>query len=494
MKVKNKKSIIALVGVLAVALVGLTFAYFQSSATFTNMFTTGTYHVVTTEQFVAPTNWTPGEEIPKTITSTNEGTIPAAVRVKYEDAWTDSEGNPITELPNRPVFINLDNTDDWVKEGQYYYYMKPLDPDETTSSFIRSVTLNPDLAASTCETTSSNGSTEIDCESAMGGLANATYTLTITKETVQYNKYKELWPYAPEIVRPSGLSYANISKVAYFDPVSESTCDDTTYNATAANNGTSTCYRWRILSQEGRNTTMQLDHNFTSSDWVNSTDYGSSSLNADKGPITALKTLSTATSTWTRVPLLNYSYDLSVLGNNGYGALNCTTGVCRNGNEEILAENLRARMATAEEIAKGNCETGNFTVATTPACNNFDANGGYAYRDANLDGNGALDFTGEVSRTDSIHFYDYYSGAWVAYSDGGASNSWLYENLGNYSTAEQYRTYMTLTPNYAWTWGGNVGFWYIEDWGLSARYSDYYTNVGIRPVINVPTSSIVIED
>ena len=79
MKVKNKKSIIALVGVLAVALVGLTFAYFQSSATFTNMFTTGTYHVVTTEQFVAPTNWTPGEEIPKTITSTNEGTIPAAV-------------------------------------------------------------------------------------------------------------------------------------------------------------------------------------------------------------------------------------------------------------------------------------------------------------------------------------------------------------------------------------------------------------------------------
>ena len=39
MKVKNKKSIIALVAVLAVALVGLTFAYFQSSGTFNNVFT-----------------------------------------------------------------------------------------------------------------------------------------------------------------------------------------------------------------------------------------------------------------------------------------------------------------------------------------------------------------------------------------------------------------------------------------------------------------------
>ena len=64
-----KKSLIAL---LLILVVGATIVYFQSSASFENVFNTGTYKLVTTEVFESPDNWAPGQEIPKTITIKNE--------------------------------------------------------------------------------------------------------------------------------------------------------------------------------------------------------------------------------------------------------------------------------------------------------------------------------------------------------------------------------------------------------------------------------------
>ena len=189
---KNKKSLIAIVALVLVVLVGVTIAYFTSSASFENIFNTGTYKVVTTEVFESPDNWAPGQEIPKTITTTNEGTIPAAVRVSYTEQWLDSEDVDITDqVDNGTAIINLDNTSDWTKEGNYYYYNYILEPDQTTTSFIRSVTLNPELGEDLTCTTSQDGLTKT-CEATNPALG-AKYILTITKETVQADKYKEIW-------------------------------------------------------------------------------------------------------------------------------------------------------------------------------------------------------------------------------------------------------------------------------------------------------------
>lgn len=189
-KLKNKKYLITILAVFLVA--GFTFAYFQSSASFVNIFNTGTYRVVTTEEFVGPENWAPGQEIPKTITSTNEGTIPAAVRVSYTEQWLKEidgvETDITSQVSSGTVIINLDNTNDWIQEGNYYYYKYILKPTETTTSFIRSVTLDSNINGATC-VMSQDGLTQT-CESNNPAL-EATYKLTITKETVQADKYSE---------------------------------------------------------------------------------------------------------------------------------------------------------------------------------------------------------------------------------------------------------------------------------------------------------------
>lgn len=201
---KNKKKIVAIIAVLLVVVIGVTFAYFQSSVSFENLFTTGTYKVVTTEVFESPDNWKPGEEIPKTITTKNEGTIDAAVRVSYTEQWLDENNQDITsQVAAGTAIINLDNTSDWTKEGNYYYYNYILKPNETTSSFMKSVTLNSNLGDDVTCTTSQDGLTKT-CESSNPALGGK-YILTLTKETVQADKYKEVW----------GNSVPNIDKIDY---------------------------------------------------------------------------------------------------------------------------------------------------------------------------------------------------------------------------------------------------------------------------------------
>ena len=207
---KKTKRLITIVGLLLIVVVGATFAYFQTNASFVNIFNTGTYRVVTTEEFVGPENWAPGQEIPKTITSTNEGTIPAAVRVSYTEQWLkeiDGVETDITnQITNGTVIINLDNTSEWIQEGNYYYYKYILNPTDTTSSFIKSVTLNPNMNGATC-IASQDGLTQT-CESNNPALG-ATYKLTITKETVQADKYQEVWNTNVEITEKpvSSISY-----------------------------------------------------------------------------------------------------------------------------------------------------------------------------------------------------------------------------------------------------------------------------------------------
>lgn len=214
---KNKKPIIALGALAVVGLIAGTIAYFTSEATFDNVFTTAVYKTKSTETFTSPDNWTPGQEIPKTVVTENQGTIPVAVRVKTSEVWKNEDneeiassiiGNIEAALPNEPkkiAIINLDNTSDWTYDtatGAYYYKRALAAADnsgstpvyDTTSSFLKSVTLNPDLPVkSNCVEDKQGSTTTKTCTTTIDKLGKATYTLTLTVETVQYDQYKAVW-------------------------------------------------------------------------------------------------------------------------------------------------------------------------------------------------------------------------------------------------------------------------------------------------------------
>ena len=204
---KKKRNLYIIAFLCFITLVGVTIAYLQSTDTFENIFKAGTYRVVTHEEFTSPDNWKPGDITPKTITTKNEGTIPVRVRVKLDESWTSSFNDNLPLqfklLINHVYYfravsiIDLDNENDWIYKGGYYYYLHELLPGEETTSLIKSVTFNPEYNGNvTCNYNSTTNSNE--CSSSdeyMGG----TYTLNITTETLQSDAYETLWDNVPII-------------------------------------------------------------------------------------------------------------------------------------------------------------------------------------------------------------------------------------------------------------------------------------------------------
>ena len=210
---KKKRNLYIIAFLCFITLVGVTIAYLQSTATFENLFNAGTYKTVTSEEFTSPTNWTPGDVTPKTITTTNEGTVPVRVRVKFTEEWKSSENNnlPLESNGVRLAILNLDNLDDWEKDGDYYYYIGELAPGDTTSSLLQSVTFNPEYQGDITCTTVNN---DVTCEQTGEGYMGGTYKLTATTETVQSTASKEVWnleydPSAKEIVLVGKYSQAH---------------------------------------------------------------------------------------------------------------------------------------------------------------------------------------------------------------------------------------------------------------------------------------------
>ena len=193
---KNNKSLIALLLVAIIGIVGLTFAYFANSTEVENIFTTKEYGTTYTEQFVSPDNWLPGDTTNKTITATNTGQVDQAVRISLSQEWVSHNGDTLALSKNgvTAAVLNLANTSDWTKVGDYYYYNYKLAPGETTTSFLESVTFNKDIELDdTCTESVNNGVRTISCNSSGDDYDNATYTLTLTIETVQYDKYASAW-------------------------------------------------------------------------------------------------------------------------------------------------------------------------------------------------------------------------------------------------------------------------------------------------------------
>lgn len=212
-KIKSKKSLVALILVAVLGIVGVTIAYFTSTDTFANVFSTKPYSMEVVETFQSPDNWTPGTTTNKTVIATNKGDVEAAVRVSYTESWVDSSNNtlPLKDGSNNSAaIINFasDLNTKWTKEGNYYYYKTKLAKNASTTSLIDSVTFNPDVTISTSDTctytltdnttttTKPNDMTTVKstkCETTTNGYAGGTYTLTITVETVQYDQYQTAW-------------------------------------------------------------------------------------------------------------------------------------------------------------------------------------------------------------------------------------------------------------------------------------------------------------
>ena len=196
---KNKKKLLTLLGISILTVLGSTVAYFTTSTDITNYFKAALYQHQIVEQFESPSNWTPGTTTEKTITVKNTGSINMAVRASYTEEWTTANGNKLSlsdSEGNVASIINFNSS--WTKDsdGHYYYgskeNMTKLKPEETTSSFISGVTFNENIKSSLKETRSSDGKT-ITYTSTGDGYDNATYSLTIKIDTIQYDQASNVW-------------------------------------------------------------------------------------------------------------------------------------------------------------------------------------------------------------------------------------------------------------------------------------------------------------
>ncbi len=201
---KNRKRLIATVAIAGcVLLIGGIFAFSRDSSVFSNIFQLATYKTVATETFVSPSNWQTCQAVPKTVTVKNESTQAVVAKIKYDESWVASDRTTSLGLVDdttnlRMAIVDRDNVDKWLfNEGDSsYYYYRPLEPGETTESFMKSVTLNCDASlvydeVNTCTVTNGRKT----CSTNVSPYASATYTLRATISTIQANAAREEWGY-----------------------------------------------------------------------------------------------------------------------------------------------------------------------------------------------------------------------------------------------------------------------------------------------------------
>ena len=203
--IKNKKIIFIFLAVILLIGIGSTLAYFNNALDISNIFTSATFEMSVDEEFTSPSNWKPGDTTSKSITVTNDSNIPIKVRLSYTEEWYDENNNPLPLVHDgeKVAIINLANTSDWTKSGEYYYYNGTLAVDDTTSSFISGVTFNPNYTGD-IECTSSNGGNTKTCLSTGNSYDGGTYHLKINVETADPNNYQLVWNVSDtEIANPT---------------------------------------------------------------------------------------------------------------------------------------------------------------------------------------------------------------------------------------------------------------------------------------------------
>lgn len=203
-KRRSNAPIIALVAVIALGVIGVTFAYFTSTDTFTNEFSTKPYQMEVVETFDSPDDWVPGTTTAKTVVATNKGDVDAAVRVWMEESWVDAHNQtlPLQTSGVSAAVINFhpNYTSKWTEstEGspskKYYYYKTKLTKNQSTETLIDSVTFNSAVTISATDNCVDDATNHTrTCTTTTTGYGGGKYTLVIHVETVQFDQYQSAW-------------------------------------------------------------------------------------------------------------------------------------------------------------------------------------------------------------------------------------------------------------------------------------------------------------
>lgn len=198
-KTKNNKKIFVVTCLSFATVLGGTLAYFNTNSSIVNTFKTALYQNEIIETFASPTTWTPGTTTEKTVKVTNTGNTDMAIRATFTEKWVNANGEELSlkdEDNNVAAIIDFNESWHQADDGYYYYGTKDnltkLMPDDTSTSFINSVTFNENVKADLKETISADGQT-ITYQSDGNGYDNAQYTLTLKLETVQYDQAENIW-------------------------------------------------------------------------------------------------------------------------------------------------------------------------------------------------------------------------------------------------------------------------------------------------------------
>ncbi|MGU8583480.1 SipW-dependent biofilm matrix protein BsaA [Clostridium perfringens] len=162
----SKKKIIGLciAGVLAVGSIGGSLAWFTSSDSVTNPFSTASTDnpsdpnsgIEIHEDFNKEDadNTLPGDTVTKQVNVINKATYDQLIRVKIKKVWKDAKGEPRNDLDTKNIILNFENnlTDSnkpeegkWIEGSDgYYYYNGIVNPDGQTANLLESVTLSKD--------------------------------------------------------------------------------------------------------------------------------------------------------------------------------------------------------------------------------------------------------------------------------------------------------------------------------------------------------------
>ncbi|MEG0919743.1 MAG: BsaA family SipW-dependent biofilm matrix protein [Anaerovoracaceae bacterium] len=235
--IKNKKTKVGIVGLIAVMVVGGSVAYFSQTMSVDNEFNTGKYGATLVEKFTPPAEkWEPGMETNKDVMVKNTENTDLVVRVKMEEKWVRNDqtiktndalvtSNAIKQDVATDGLIDTDgtlvekklvNASDWTKSASgYFYYNNVLKAGETTSALLDAVKLGEAADMGEYETIhyytkdavdnidavtnwlvaegnkvpegATFNKTEVKRTSNLG-YSDATYTLTITADTVQVSE------------------------------------------------------------------------------------------------------------------------------------------------------------------------------------------------------------------------------------------------------------------------------------------------------------------
>ena len=162
----SKKKIIGLciAGVLAVGSIGGSLAWFTSSDSVTNPFSTASTDnpsdpnsgIKIHEDFKPEDadNTLPGDTVTKQVNVINKATYDQLIRVKIKKVWKDAKGEEKSDLDTENIILNFEKnlTDSnkpeegkWIEGSDgYYYYNGIVNPDGQTANLLESVTLSKD--------------------------------------------------------------------------------------------------------------------------------------------------------------------------------------------------------------------------------------------------------------------------------------------------------------------------------------------------------------